>query len=111
MRDAGLPVTLIVVGLMWLVWYFGWFPDVDWIIAFGLVAGGIAVLAFDGITKSSVVIGPFMIASGIAWLLHDRYRFPWAVLIPSMLICLGVLMLVARSPRIPVRRKAAREPE
>jgi hypothetical protein len=45
MRDAGLPVTLIVVGLIWLVWYFGWIPDVDWIIAVGLVAGGIAVLA------------------------------------------------------------------
>jgi hypothetical protein len=109
MRDAGLPVTLIVVGLMWLVWYFGWFPDVDWIIAFARCRR-IAVLAFDGI-RSRRRHRPFMIASGIAWLLHDRYRFSWAVLIPSMLICLGVLMLVARSPKIPVRRKAAREPE
>lgn len=24
MRDAGLPVTLIVVGLAWLAWHFGW---------------------------------------------------------------------------------------
>ena len=62
MRDAGLPVTLIVVGLVWLAWHFRLFPDVDWIIAVGLVVGGIAVLVFDGLTKSSVVIGPFLIA-------------------------------------------------
>ena len=104
MRDAGIPVTLIVVGVLWLVWYFGWFPDVDWIIAAGLAAGGVAVLLFDGVTKSSVVIGPFMIASGLAWALHDRYRVSWSVLIPALLILLGALMLVARSPRIPVRR-------
>jgi hypothetical protein len=104
MRDAGIPVTLIVVGVLWLVWYFGWFPDVDWIIAVGLAAGGVAVLLFDGVTKSSVVIGPFMIASGLVWALHDRYRVSWSVLVPALLILLGALMLVARSPRIPVKR-------
>ena len=110
MRDAGLPVTLIVVGLLWLVWWFGWFPDVDWVIAAGLAVGGVAVMIFDGITKSSIVIGPFMIASGIAWAIHDRYRASWALLIPAMLVILGVLMLLARSPRIPVKRGAATTP-
>jgi hypothetical protein len=104
MRDASIPVTLIVVGALWLTWYLGWFPDVDWVIAAGLAGGGVAVMIFDGITKSSIVIGPFMIASGIAWALHDRYRVSWSILIPSMLILLGVLMLVARSSRIPVKR-------
>jgi hypothetical protein len=104
MRDAGLPVTLIVVGLVWLAWHFRLFPDVDWIIAVGLVVGGIAVLIFDGLTKSSVVIGPFLIGVGIAWALHERYRVGWTVLIPALLVWLGVLMLVARSPRFPDRR-------
>ena len=45
-----------------------------------------------------------MIASGAAWALHDRYRVSWSVLVPTMLIILGVLMLVARSDRIPARR-------
>jgi hypothetical protein len=106
MRDAGLPVTLIVIGLAWLAWHFGWFPDIDWVVAIGLVVGGIAVLAFDGLTKSSVVIGPLLIGAGIAWGLHERYRVPWAVLIPCMLVLLGVLMLVARHPRFPERRVA-----
>lgn len=51
MRDAGLPITLIVVGSAWLLWYYRLFPDIDWIIAAGLVLGGIAILFLDGITQ------------------------------------------------------------
>ena len=104
MRDAGLPVTLIIVGSAWLLWYFRLFPDIDWIIAAGLVAGGAAILFLDGITRKSVVAGPFLIASGISWTLHDRWRVPWTVLVPALLIVLGVLMLIARRPNIPERR-------
>jgi hypothetical protein len=104
MRDAGLPVTLIIVGSAWLLWYFRLFPDIDWIIAAGLVAGGVAILFLDGITKKSIVAGPFLIAGGISWTLHDRWRMPWTVLIPTLLILLGVLMLIARRPNIPERR-------
>ena len=104
MRDAGLPVTLIVVGLVWLAWQFRIFPDIDWIIAAGLVAGGIAVLVFDGVTKSSVVIGPFLMATGGAWALHEFQRVEWKYLIPTLLVVLGALMLVARNPGIPERK-------
>jgi uncharacterized membrane protein YhhN len=104
MRDAGLPITLIIVGSAWLLWYFRLFPDIDWIIAAGLVAGGVAILFLDGITKKSVVAGPFLIASGISWALHDRGRVSWTALVPALLIVLGVLMLFARRPNIPERR-------
>jgi hypothetical protein len=104
MRDAALPVTLIVVGLAWLAWQLGWFPDVDWIIAVGFIVGGIAVLVIDGITKSSIVLGPFLAGVGIAWWLHDVERVRWAVLIPTLLVLLGALMLVSRHRAIPERR-------
>jgi hypothetical protein len=104
MKDAGLPITLIVVGSAWLLWYFRLFPDIDWIIAAGLVLGGITILFLDGITKNSIVTGPFLIASGIAWALHDRWHVTWLVLIPTLLVLLGVLMLIARRPNIPERR-------
>jgi hypothetical protein len=104
MRDAGLPVTLIVVGLVGLAWYFRVFPDLDWIIALGLAGGGVAVMIFDGITKSSIVIGPFLIAVGAAWWAHEFRGASWRVLIPALLVLLGVLMLVARTDRIPERR-------
>ncbi|HVE48818.1 MAG TPA: hypothetical protein VNG69_04270 [Casimicrobiaceae bacterium] len=104
MRDAGLPTTLIVVGLVWLAWHFRIFPDVDWIIAIGLIIGGVAVLVFDGFTKTSIVIGPFLIGVGVAWALHERYRASWTVLIPALLVWLGVLMLLSRNSRFPDRR-------
>jgi hypothetical protein len=109
MRDASLPVTLIVVGLGWLLWEYRLFPDVDWIISLGFVVGGIAVLAIDRINKNSVVIGPFLIAIGVAWFMHDRYGTIWRFIIPVMLVLLGALMLVARSPRVPERRPRARD--
>ena len=107
MRDAALPITLIVVGLVWLLWYQGWLPDKDWVIAIGFIAAGIAVLALDGFTKTSVVMGPFLVAIGVAWIVHDRYRTSYGVIVPAMLVILGALMLVARSPAIPERRPRA----
>jgi hypothetical protein len=107
MRNASLPVTLIVVGAAWLLWYYRLFPDIDWVIAGGLVAGGIAIFVLDGITKTSVVTAPFLIGAGTAWALHDRWRVSWFVLIPALLILLGVLMLVARHAAIPDRSRRA----
>ena len=96
MRDAGLPITLIVVGSAWLLWYFRLFLDIDWIIAVGLVLGGIAIWYLDGMTKNSIVAGPILIATGITWALHDRWHVTWFVLLPTLLVLLGVLMLIAR---------------
>ena len=109
MRDAALPIILIVVGLAWLLWHFRLFPDIDWIIAAGLVAGGIVILWLDGITKTSVVSGPFLIATGVAWVLHDRWHFSWFVLLPCLLVLLGVLMLFARLQKIPEGRERRKE--
>jgi hypothetical protein len=104
MRDAGLPITLIVLGLLGIAWFFRMFPDFDWIVAIALVAGGVAVMAIDGITKSSVVIGPFLIAAGVAWWAHEFRSVSWRVLVPALLVALGALMLIARRPNIPDRR-------
>ena len=104
MRDASLPVTLIVVGLGWLAWQLGWFPDVDWVVALGLIVAGLAVLVFDGVTKSSIVLGPLLVGLGLAWAAHERYRVHWSVLVPMLLVLVGILMLAARSPRVPDRR-------
>ena len=104
MRNAALPITLIVVGVIGVVWHFGWFPNVESITALALVAAGVLILATDRITKSSVVLGPMLIAVGGAIWLHDTYRLRWWLLMSVLLIIVGVLMLIARDPRIPERR-------
>lgn len=105
MKDAGLPITLIVIGLVWLVWRMGWFPDKDWLIGLGFIGGGVSTLVMDRITKNSVVVGPFLMAIGTSWLVHDEYRVSWSLILPLLLMLLGALMLLARLPAIPERSK------
>lgn len=104
MRNAALPVTLIVLGAIGVVVYFGWLPDKDVITALGFVAAGVVILALDGITKSSIVLGPTLITIGVMWWIHDQVGTRWTLLVPILLILIGVLMLIARRPSIPDRR-------
>jgi hypothetical protein len=104
MTDARLPVALIVLGAAWLLWYLQWIPDVNWLVAAALMVGGVAILVLDGITKKSVVAGPFLFALGIAVVLHQGWYFSWRGLLPVLLMLLGVLMLIARRSDIPMRR-------
>ena len=110
MHNAALPITLIIVGAIGVVWYFGWFPNVESITALALAAAGVLILATDRITKSSIVLGPMLIAVGGAIWLHDTYRLRWWLLMSVLLIIVGVLMLIARDPRIPDKRPAPTEP-
>src|SRR5262244_2746147 len=103
-NNAALPITVIVVGVIGVIWYLGWFPNVESITALALVAAGVLVLILDRITKSSVVLGPMLIAVGASVWLHDAYRLRWWLLVSVLLIVLGGLMLVARDPRIPEQR-------
>ena len=95
-NNAALPITLIVVGVIGVVWYLGWFPNVESITALALAAAGVLILATDRITKSSIVLGPMLIAVGGAIWLHDTYRLRWWLLISVLLIIVGILMLIAR---------------
>ena len=104
MRNAALPITLIIVGVIGVIWYLGWFPNIESITALVLVAAGVLILITDRITKNSVVLGPILIAIGASVWVHDAYRVRWWLLVSILLILLGVLMLVARDPRIPEHR-------
>ena len=104
MRHIAVPITLIVVGAIGVVWNFGWFPNVESVTALALATAGILILVTDRITKHSIVLGPMLIAVGGAIWVHDVSRLRWWLLVSLLLIILGVLMLIARDPRIPDRR-------
>lgn len=108
MRDAALPVVLIVLGIAWLLNSLDWLPDVHWLWILGLAGAGIAILLVDGITKSSVVAGPLLILAGLLSFLRQYYGLGWRFIIPVMLIAAGTFMLVARSPSIPESRALSR---
>lgn len=101
MRDATLPIVLIVLGVAWLLNSLNWLPEIHWVWIAGLAGAGIAIMVLDGLTKSSIVAGPLLILAGILSFCRQYYGFGWRFMIPIMLISAGVLMLIARSPSIP----------
>ncbi|WP_052190538.1 hypothetical protein [Chitinibacter sp. ZOR0017] len=58
------PLALIVIGAGWLLHRLDVLPSVSWIIILGLIAAGVAVLLLEGLNKSSIVLGPMLIAGG-----------------------------------------------
>lgn len=104
MKDAALPVTLILLGLAWLLNSLHWLPDVHWLWIIGLAGAGVAIFLLDGITKSSIVAGPMLILAGLLSFFRQYYGLGWRFIIPIMLIAAGIFMLVARSPAIPESR-------
>lgn len=108
MKDAALPVILIVLGAAWLLNSLDWLPEVHWLWILGLGGAGVAILALDGITKSSVVAGPLLIlAAGLSFA-RQHYGLGWSLIFPVMLIAAGALMLIARAPGIPPSRQFER---
>jgi hypothetical protein len=101
LRDATIPVLLIVGGLGLLGWNMGWIPEWSTLIALGFVAAGIVVLVLDGITKRTIVVAPVLIAIGIAW--YGYFELAWRsrLLIPLVMIFAGLMMLIARFAPLP----------
>ena len=108
MKDAALPVVLIVLGVAWLLNSLNWLPEIHWLWILGLAGAGIAILALDGITKSSIVAGPLLILAGLLSFFRQYYGLGWRFIVPVMLIAAGIVMLVARSPAIPESRALER---
>jgi hypothetical protein len=101
MRDATIPILLIVGGIALLAWNLGWIPDWNTLIAVAFVLAGVAVLVFDGITKKSLVTGPILIALGIGW--YGYFDLGWRsrLVVPILMIFAGFLMLIARFAPVP----------
>jgi hypothetical protein len=95
-----LPVALIVIGAGWLMHRLEIFPSVNWIVILALVTAGVAVLLLEGINKSTIVIGPMLIAGGVTTFFQQQYDLARSVQFPLLLILCGLLMLLARSDAI-----------
>jgi hypothetical protein len=108
MKDAALPVVLIVLGIAWLLNSLNWLPEIHWLWILGLAGAGMAILALDGITKSSIVAGPLLILAGLLSFFRQYYGLGWRFMVPIMLIAAGIFMLIARSPSIPESRALER---
>ncbi|MFN3630325.1 MAG: hypothetical protein ACK4XK_09800, partial [Casimicrobiaceae bacterium] len=75
LRDATIPITLIIGGLLLLAWNLGWLPERDALIAAAFVAGGGVIFLLDGLTRKSVVAGPLLMAIGVGW--YGYFELGW----------------------------------
>ena len=104
MKNTTFPIVLIAVGSLLLLHSLDLIPSMRWLWIVGLIAAGALVLMTDGITKSSVVVGPLLMLAGVLQFFRMHSGLAYNLMIPLMLIALGGLLLVARSSVIPEQR-------
>jgi len=95
------PVLIITVGVGWLLTARGIGPGINWIWTLGLAAVGILSL-LGGLDKVSVVIGPLLFLASVFSVLRQTEQLSVETEVPLLVIGVGVLLLVARHPAIPI---------
>lgn len=97
-----LPILLITLGTGWLLTTLGVAPGIDWIWTLGLAVFGLATFALAGVDKVTIVVGPFFLIASCLSILRQTDRLLLNVEVPILVIVVGVLLLVAHIPAIPV---------
>ena len=103
--SAFLPLVLIVLGVLWFLKSSALLPDTTTLLALMLAASGVVLLVVDGLTKSTLVTAPMLMYAGVAVYLFDEDKLRLSHMLSLGMILLGLLMLIARSERIPERRQ------
>ena len=96
-----LPVALIVIGGGWLLSVLGFVPEIDWVWTIGLGAIGALAFAVSGFNKLTLVVGPSFIVASLLSVLRQTGRLALNVEVPSLVLTIGVLMLIAHHPAVP----------
>lgn len=96
-----IPVLLITLGVGWLLTTLGVVPEIDWVWTLGVALVGVLSLAFGGIDKVTIVVGPFFILASCLSVLRQTGTLTLDIEIPILVIVAGILLLVARMPSVP----------
>lgn len=97
-----LSILIITVGTGWLLTVRGFGPGVNWVWTLGLGACGIgAFVVSGGIDKVSIVAGPFLLIGSLLSILRQTDSLALDTEVPLLVITMGVLSLIAQSPRVP----------
>lgn len=93
------PLLLIAVGLGWLLHAQEVMPPVNWIWILLLATIGILIPIVGGLSRSTLVIGPFLVIWALTSFLRQTGRIELPVQGPILVISLGVLLAVVRMMR------------
>ena len=98
------PIIIILFGIAWLLNSFNVIPGVDWLWTIGLAAAGIVSIVVGGLTKFTIVIGPFLVIASFFSVLRQTGRLDINYEVPILIIVLGVLMMVAQLSKLPAQK-------
>jgi len=95
------PLLLIAIGIGWLLHTQDIMPQVNWIWILLLATIGILIPIVGGLSRGTLVIGPFLVIWALTSFLRQTGRLELAVEGPILVIALGVLLAVVRVMRRP----------
>ena len=102
-----LGILIITVGVGWLLTAQGYAPGIDWIWTLGLgILGILTFIVCGGLDKVSVIVGPFFLVGSLLSVLRQTGRLEAKIEVPVLVILVGVLVVVAQMPFVPIPRWA-----
>ena len=94
-------LSVIALGVAWLLNVLNVIPGVDWLWTGGLGVTGILIMAAKGINKSTFVVGTFLLASSVLSVMRQTGRIRPDIELPVLFIIFGVLFLLSLMLPIP----------
>jgi hypothetical protein len=100
-----LALAIITVGTGWLLTVGQVGSGINWVWTLGLLMLGVGTFIISGgIDKLSIVVGPFFLVGSVLSVLRQMDQLSVDTEVPVLVILIGVLLLAAAMPFIPVPR-------
>jgi hypothetical protein len=101
LKPVAASLAVIVLGVAWLLNTMHVITGVNWVWTLGLAMAGLLVLALNGLNRLTIVTGPFLLIASVFSVMRQAGRMSLDREIPSLVIALGVLMLLAQLLALP----------
>ncbi len=95
MKKFVAPLLITTLGVAWLLTALQILPSVNWVWVLGLAIAGILVLALGGLTRTTFVLGPFLIICAGFSIARQAGKVSQVVELPVLVIIFGALSLFA----------------
>jgi hypothetical protein len=101
MKRLAIPILITALGVAWLLTAMGVLPTVSWPWTIGLALAGVFFFVYLGFNKATFVAGTFFILASLFSLLRQTGKISVNIEVPLLVICLGVLLVLAQVLPIP----------
>ena len=101
-KSLVISVLTITVGAGWLLTTKGFAPQINWVWTLGMAVCGGLMFWLMGFDTLSFVLGAFFVVCSLLSVLRRQSWLSVETEAPVLVIVAGVLLLIARSKKVPV---------